>query len=150
MRARMRGGILNKAARGALAIPIPAGFVYDGEGRVQLDPDRHVQESVRLLFATLSRTGSAIATVRTFGQNGWKFPERHMRGPQSKVLTGLGDKTLVLMVLMPRARREFMRGARKLGAAPPQLRDCRTLGHTPPLRHRAPPSEVADPGLKAT
>jgi DNA invertase Pin-like site-specific DNA recombinase len=82
LRARMRGGILNKAARGALAIPLPAGFVYDGVGRVQLDPDRQVQESVRLLFATFSRTGSAIATVRTFGQNGWKFPVRRMQGPQ--------------------------------------------------------------------
>ena len=82
IRARMRGGILNKARRGALAIPIPAGFVYDAEERVQLDPDQQVRESIRMLFATFSRTGSAIGTVRTFAQNGWKFPVRRMDGPQ--------------------------------------------------------------------
>src|SRR6266849_10790725 len=52
LRARMRGGIVNKARRGELRCRLPVGFVYDGAGRVVLDPDTQVQESVRLLFAT--------------------------------------------------------------------------------------------------
>src|SRR5580693_4056428 len=38
LRSRMRGGILNKARRGELAISLPAGFLYDGSEHVILDP----------------------------------------------------------------------------------------------------------------
>ena len=38
IRARMRGGVLNKAKRGELETPLPFGFAYDDEGRVVLDP----------------------------------------------------------------------------------------------------------------
>ena len=39
LRARLRGGILNKARRGELRCRLPVGFVYDADGRVVLDPD---------------------------------------------------------------------------------------------------------------
>jgi DNA invertase Pin-like site-specific DNA recombinase len=80
LRAPMRGGLLNKARRGDLVIPLPVGFAYDAEEHVVLDPDREVQESVRLLFATFRRTGSAMATVRAFRQQGLLFPRRARGG----------------------------------------------------------------------
>src|SRR3989337_588751 len=46
LRARLQGGILNKARRGELESPLPVGFGYDGERRVILDPDAQVQESL--------------------------------------------------------------------------------------------------------
>jgi DNA invertase Pin-like site-specific DNA recombinase len=42
MRARLRGGILNKARRGELEMRLPIGFVYDTESRVRLDPDARI------------------------------------------------------------------------------------------------------------
>ena len=39
LRARLRGGILNKARRGELRCRLPVGLVHDGDGRVVLDPD---------------------------------------------------------------------------------------------------------------
>src|SRR5271170_7673559 len=42
IKARMRGGVLNKAKRGELAIPLPIGLAYDAQGQVILDPDRQV------------------------------------------------------------------------------------------------------------
>ena len=80
IKSRMRGGVLNKASRGELAIPLPIGLVYDANGAVILDPDRQVQQSVHLLFATFRRTGSACATVRSFREQGLLFPRRP--GPQ--------------------------------------------------------------------
>jgi DNA invertase Pin-like site-specific DNA recombinase len=47
LRARLRGGIINKARRGELEIRLPVGFVYDAERRVRLDPDKSVQEEHR-------------------------------------------------------------------------------------------------------
>ena len=81
LRARLRGGILNQARRGALKMPLPVGLVYDPLGRVVLDPDAQVQHSVRLLFDTFTRTGSATATVKHFRDEKLHFPRRPRGGP---------------------------------------------------------------------
>jgi DNA invertase Pin-like site-specific DNA recombinase len=81
LRARLRGGLLNKARRGELEIRLPIGFVYDAEKRVRLDPDANVQESIRQFFRTFQRTGSATATVKAFRDQGLKFPRRIYQGP---------------------------------------------------------------------
>ena len=81
MRARLRGGLLNAARRGELKIPLPVGLVYDPLGNVVLDPDPQVQNSLRLLFDTFTRTGSANATVRHFNKEKLLFPHRPYSGP---------------------------------------------------------------------
>lgn len=80
LRSRLRGGILNKARRGELRRPLPVGLVHDAAGRVGFDPDKQVQDSVRLLFATFARCESASATVRHFRQGGLLFPTRLAAG----------------------------------------------------------------------
>jgi len=45
LRARLQGGLRNKARRGELRIPLPVGLVYDAQGRVILDPDRQVHKN---------------------------------------------------------------------------------------------------------
>src|SRR5436309_5776336 len=64
MKARLHGGILSKALRGELQVPLPVGLVYDDKGEVILDPDTQVQQSLRLLFATFGREGSVWAAVK--------------------------------------------------------------------------------------
>lgn len=81
LRARMRGGLLNKARRGELVVRLPVGLVYSPTGKVALNPDRQVQQSVRLLFETFARVGSAHATVRFFREQGLQFPKRLHWGP---------------------------------------------------------------------
>ncbi|MGB9662242.1 MAG: recombinase family protein [Moorellaceae bacterium] len=73
---RLRGGIVSKARRGELKAPLPVGFVYTPDNQVALDPDRQVQETLRLFFSTFRRTGSAAATVKTFR------PRRLRTGPR--------------------------------------------------------------------
>ena len=81
MRARLRGGLLNAARRGELKVPLPVGLVYDPLDRVVLDPDVQVQNSLRLLFDTFTRTGSARATVKHFRAEKLSFPHRPFGGP---------------------------------------------------------------------
>jgi hypothetical protein len=81
LRARLRGGILNQARRGALKMPLPVGLVYDPAENVALDPDRQVRQSIAHLFETFERTGSASATVRHFREQGLRFPRRPRSGP---------------------------------------------------------------------
>ena len=81
LRSRLRGGILNQARRGALKTPLPIGLVYDPENKVVLDPDSQVQNSIRHLFETFERSGSASATVKHFREQGLRFPRRPRFGP---------------------------------------------------------------------
>jgi DNA invertase Pin-like site-specific DNA recombinase len=80
LKARLRGGILSKAQRGELRIPLPAGLVYDPADRVVLDPDKQVQHTLRHFFETFRRTGTAWATVQAFGKEGLKFPRHGQAG----------------------------------------------------------------------
>jgi len=57
LKARMRGGQLNKARRGELEMGPPVGLVYRADGVIDLDPDAEVQAAVRLVFETFDRTG---------------------------------------------------------------------------------------------
>lgn len=82
LQARLRGGILNKASRGALRLTLPVGFVYADDEQVILNPDQQVQQAIRLFFATLRQTGSVYRTMRTFRDQGLLFPRHLQRGPQ--------------------------------------------------------------------
>ncbi len=74
LRARLQGGLLSKARRGELKVNLPLGFVYDASDRVVFDPNLQVQESIRLLFTTFRRVGSAMGTVRWFRARDLLFP----------------------------------------------------------------------------
>jgi DNA invertase Pin-like site-specific DNA recombinase len=80
LRARLQGGLLNKARRGELKLPLPVGLVYDARDRVVLDPDQQVQDSLRTFFQTFQRVGTASATVKFFRQETLLFPRRLRRG----------------------------------------------------------------------
>jgi len=76
LKSRMRGGLINKAQRGELCLPLPVGFVYDSENKVVFDPDKQVQQSVRLLFQTYRRIGTIRGTMCSFNDKELLFP-RH-------------------------------------------------------------------------
>ncbi len=81
LRARLNGGRMNKLKRGELVFRLPSGFVHDPHRRVVLDPDRQVQQATRLFFETFRRVGTAGGVVRSFRNQGLKFPTRMHHGP---------------------------------------------------------------------
>ena len=83
LRARLQGGIRNKARRGELRMPLPVGLVYDMQGKVILDPDKQVQQTLRTFFQVYQREGSALAVVKYFYKNDLSFPRR-LRGGANK------------------------------------------------------------------
>ena len=100
LRARLQGGIRNKARRGELRIPLPVGLAYDAQDRVILDPDRQVQQAVRTFFQIYQRQGSALAVVRYFRQNGLRLPRRLRAGHNKGLLVwGALIHTRALQVL---------------------------------------------------
>jgi DNA invertase Pin-like site-specific DNA recombinase len=81
LKARLQGGLLNKARRGDLHCPLPVGFLYNATNQLVLDPDKQVQDSLRVFFDTFHRTESAMATIKAFHQQGLLFPRRLKKGP---------------------------------------------------------------------
>jgi len=86
LHARMQGGLLAKARRGELALRLPVGLVYDGAGRVVLDPDTGVRQAVDHLFTVFTQTGSAQQVVKAFHTGRLTFPARHLSGPHAGAL----------------------------------------------------------------
>lgn len=76
LKARMRGGLLNKARRGELMFHLPPGYIYDENEQIVKDLDMQVQESITLFFNTFQRAGSALETVRIYEKQGYLFPRR--------------------------------------------------------------------------
>ncbi len=100
LRARLQGGILNKARRGELMMRPPIGYAYDANARMVFDPDQQIQQAVRLVFETFRRTGSALGTVRAFRQEGLLFPRRLYSGTsKGDVLWGKLEHCHVLRLL---------------------------------------------------
>jgi DNA invertase Pin-like site-specific DNA recombinase len=120
LRSRLRGGILNKARRGELTTPLPVGLVYDGAGKVVLDPDRAVQQAITHLFATFDATGSAHAVLKAFNNAGLLFPRRHRKGPRKGELdwAPLTHSAVLRVLHNPRYAGVFCFGRTRLTLGP--------------------------------
>lgn len=80
LKARLRGGVLNKVRRGEYQCALPTGLLYDSAGQVVLDPDSQVRETIAYFFDTFARVGSASQTVKVFRAEGLLFPSRWRNG----------------------------------------------------------------------
>ncbi len=114
IRARLQGGILSKARRGELQMPLPVGLVYDPAGNVVLDPDQSVQHALGHLFSTFQRTGSARAVVAEFTREGLLFPTKIRKGARNGELawTELGHWRVLRTLHNPRYAGAFAYGRR--------------------------------------
>ena len=116
LKARLRGGILNKVRRGEYRCPLPTGFVYDEAGNEALDPDAQIRDTITHFFETFSRVGSACQTVKVFRKEGLNFPSRRIGG--TTVFRPLTASTAMRILTNPRfagvyvyGRRRYRRGA---------------------------------------
>lgn len=76
MRARMTAGLLNKAARGDLAVTLPTGFARDAQGRVQQDPNLAVPSRLPFVCETFVHRRSASKVLEGFKAEGLRLPRR--------------------------------------------------------------------------
>ncbi len=120
LHARLRGGLLAKAARGELRIGLPVGFVYDDQGQVSLHPDAQVRQSIRMLFETFRRSGTAGATVKYFRDESLLFPRPAVSGGHSAEVLWkpLNIATVVRVLHNPRYTGAFAYGRRRTEKRP--------------------------------
>jgi len=112
IKARLRGGVLNKARRGEYRCVLPTGLVYDAAGAVALDPDTQIRETIAHFFETFSRLGSACQTVKAFRDQGLTFPSR-LRNSDEVVFRNLTTSTAIRTLHNPRYAGAYAYGRRQ-------------------------------------
>jgi DNA invertase Pin-like site-specific DNA recombinase len=79
IRARLDGGIRNKAARGELRRGLPVGFVWgEQDGEVLFHPDEAVSSAIRMVFERFAEFGSARRVWLWFRSEALSFPLQTM------------------------------------------------------------------------
>jgi DNA invertase Pin-like site-specific DNA recombinase len=128
LKARLRGGVLNKVRRGEFRCTLPTGFVYNAASDVVLDPDVQIRETIAHFFETFSRVGSACQVVKAFRDEDLCFPSR-LRNSDAVVFRPLNASTAIRTLHNPRyagayayGRRRYRRAAN--GTKVQRARDC--------------------------
>ncbi len=98
IRARLEGGIRNKAARGELRRGLPVGFVWGEEdGQILLHPDEAVTGPIRCVFERFAELGSVRRVWLWLRSEGLSFPAQYTYG--SAIRWGAPTYTAVHKVL---------------------------------------------------
>ena len=89
LRARLEGGIRNKAARGELRRGLPVGLVWgEGDGEIGWHPDEAVTGVIAALFDRFAVCGSARATWLWLREQGLRWPLQtagYLRGRPTEI-----------------------------------------------------------------
>jgi DNA invertase Pin-like site-specific DNA recombinase len=76
IRARLVGGLRNKAARGELRLPLPVGLDRDDDDQIALCPDEQVRHAIERVFALWRALGSARQVALELIAEGQQLPAR--------------------------------------------------------------------------
>ena len=88
LRARLEGGIRNKAARGELRRGLPIGLVWgEDDGEVRLHPDEAVTGAIKTVFERFAELGSARQVWLWFRFQGLNFPSQSNPSEEIRWLT---------------------------------------------------------------
>ncbi|MCC6398742.1 MAG: recombinase family protein, partial [Bacteroidetes bacterium] len=85
MRQRSVAAIWQKARRGELQCRIPVGFCWTEDGRIELNPDRRVQQAIRHIFDKFAELGSVHQVFLSFREDDILVPFARVDGPAGTV-----------------------------------------------------------------
>jgi hypothetical protein len=96
IRSRLIAGLLNKADRGELALPLPVGLTRDERGVVLKDPDMEMRQRLELVFSTFLQVRSASKTAKALNDQEPSIPRRDRFGEVTWMRPTIGAVLLIL------------------------------------------------------
>ena len=148
LRARLEGGIRNKAQRGELRKALPIGLVWgEEEGEILLDGDEAIRGAIQTIFDRFAELGSVRQVWLWMRREGVQFPLRRWReraavgdpdlppDPQRAREPGVCRRVRVREDPPGAIRRRAREHAPAVASAPPSRMGCLDLG-APPRLHR--------------
>jgi DNA invertase Pin-like site-specific DNA recombinase len=122
-RQRSQEAIQAKAKRGALTFTLPAGLSWTVDGQIELNPDRRVQQAIRMVFDKLAEFGSVRQVLMWLRDENLSLPTLEHERPRT-IQWRRPTYRMVLSIV----RSPFYAGAYAFGR-----RESRTHGHEKPM-----------------
>ncbi len=129
LRQRAKEAFLAKVKRGVVMTRVPAGYVRTDDDRIEMHPDRRVQQAVRGLFESFQQLGSARQVLLYHQKEHMDLPSEHLgetiwvKPTYSRILAILNNPTYAGTFVYGRHRRERKNGGHQSGYHRRQLRD---------------------------
>jgi len=136
LRQRCQEAIRQKARRGELQFALPVGYRWAPNGKVEMDPDRRVQQAIELAFSKMAQFGSARQVLLWFRGEKVRLPAL-MHGENGRELVW---KLPVYNTIWHMLRNPMYAGAYAFGKTEARTRVVegrarKTIGHAKPVEH---------------
>jgi DNA invertase Pin-like site-specific DNA recombinase len=99
LRQRSLEALRQKARRGELQFFLPVGFCWTKDGKIEMDPDRRIQESVHLVFRKMAELGSVRQVFLWFHREKIALPAIPSEGGERHVVWKLPGYPSILKML---------------------------------------------------
>lgn len=77
IKSRMLAGKMHKVKKGELYLDYPSGYVKSPLGKIEIDPNKDVYESVKLVFETFRAKRTVAKTLQYFVDNSIELPRKN-------------------------------------------------------------------------
>jgi DNA invertase Pin-like site-specific DNA recombinase len=134
LRQRCQEAIRQKARRGELQFALPVGYRWTPNGKVEMDPDRRVQQAIALVFSKMAEFGSARQVLLWFRSEKVSLPSlAHLESGRELVW-----KLPVYNTIWPLLRNPMYAGGYAFGKTEARTRVVegrarKTIGHVKPV-----------------
>ena len=132
-RQRSQAAIVAKAQRGALTFTLPAGLSWTPDGQIELNPDRRVQQAIRMVLDKLSALGSVRQVLMWLRDERVSLPTLESERPRAITWRLPTYRMVLSMVRSPFYAGAYAFGRRESRTRIVDGRATRTSGHHKPL-----------------
>jgi len=132
-RQRSQEAIQAKAKRGALTFTLPAGLNWTADGQIELNPDRRVQQAIRMVFDKLAEFGSVRQVLMWLRDENLSLPTLEHERPRAIQWRRPTYRMVLSMVRSPFYAGAYAFGRRESRTHVVEGRATRTHGHEKPM-----------------